>query len=271
MIILLSPAKNLNFDAEQNAPRATKPARLADARMLADCARTLSVAQLQKLMSISERLAVLNYERFAAFRGDGKSNSQKHAALAFNGDVYLGLKATTFNEDEFAFAQAHLRILSGLYGILRPLDAIEAYRLEMGSALKNPAGKNLYAFWRDRLAGDLNKAVKASDGGEIVNLASKEYYSAIDEAALNFPVITPNFKEEKDGSLRQIQFYAKRARGLMARWAIENRIERAEDLKDFSVDGYKFQKSASSPHAYLFTRPQPPARTKMANTSAKAA
>jgi cytoplasmic iron level regulating protein YaaA (DUF328/UPF0246 family) len=257
MLILLSPAKNMNFDPAPEALAATKPAFLKDARALAHVARELSPAKLKKLMSISDKLAELNAERFQSFRGDGKSNSQKQAALAFNGDVYLGLNASTLSADDLAFAQDHLRILSGLYGLLRPLDAIEPYRLEMGSSLKNPAGKNLYVWWDDKIAKEINKAVKAHDDKTIVNLASKEYFGAVLPDALKAPVVTPNFKEEKDGKLRSLQFFAKRARGMMARWAIENRVTNATDLKDFNVEGYKFDSKLSDETDWLFTRPQP--------------
>lgn len=258
MLILLSPAKNMNFDPAPPDLAVTRPDFLKEAREIADAARALSPAKLGKLMDISPKLAALNHERFQAFRGDGKSNAQKPAALAFNGDVYLGLSAKTMTAGDFAYAQDHLRILSGLYGLLRPLDAIEPYRLEMCSDLKNPRGRNLYAYWGDTLAKAINKIVAGHDDQAIVNLASNEYFSAAAADALKFPVVTASFKEEKDGKLRSLQFFAKRARGLMARWAIDNRATRAEDLKDFAVDGYKFRPKESGARDWLFARPQPP-------------
>lgn len=258
MLILISPAKNMNFDPVANAPVATKPTFLKEAREIAAIARELSPQKLKKLMDISDKLAALNHERFLTFRGDGKSNNQKQAALAFNGEVYLGLDAKTMSAGDFAFAQDHLRILSGLYGLLRPLDAIEPYRLEMGSALKTPRGKTLYSFWGDTLAKEVNKLAAVHSDKTIVNLASNEYFSALDPKTLKGPVVTPSFKEEKDGKLRSLQFFAKRARGLMARWAISNRIERADELKNFSVDGYRFKKDQSGEFDWLYTRPQPP-------------
>lgn len=258
MLILLSPAKNMNFDPAPPGLAETKPDFLKEARELAEAARALTPAKLGKLMDISPKLAALNHERFLAFRGDGKSNAQKPAALAFNGDVYLGLNAKTMSAADFAFAQEHVRILSGLYGLLRPLDAIEPYRLEMGSDLKNPRGKTLYEFWGDTLAEAINKIAAAQEERTIVNLASNEYFSAAAKDALKFPVVTASFKEEKDGKLRSLQFFAKRARGLMARWAIDKRAARAEDLKDFSVDGYKFRPRESGARDWLFARPQPP-------------
>lgn len=258
MLILLSPAKNMNFEQAPSGLAPTTPQFLKEARALAESARALSPSRLGKLMDISPKLAELNHQRFQAFRGDGKSNTQKPAALAFNGDVYLGLDAKTMSAADFAYAQDHVRILSGLYGLLRPLDAIEPYRLEMCSDLKNPRGNNLYEFWGDSLAKAINKIVAAQDDKTIVNLASAEYFSAAAAQALEFPVVTASFKEEKDGKLRSLQFFAKRARGLMARWAIDNRITRAADLKRFSVDGYKFRAKESGERDWLFTRPQPP-------------
>lgn len=258
MIILLSPAKNMNFDPAPDAPDATRPLLMKEAREIAAVAKDLSPARLKKLMSISDKLATLNHERFQAFRGDGKSNAQKQAALAFNGEVYLGLEAKTMSADDFAFAQQHLRILSGLYGLLRPLDAIEPYRLEMGSALKNPGGKNLYAFWGDRIACEINKALKGAKNPVVINLASNEYFSAVDRSALDAEVITPTFKDEKDGKLRALQFFAKRARGSMARWIIDNRIDDPDLVKKSTADGYKFRAKESTSTDWLFSRPQPP-------------
>ncbi|MEO1250793.1 MAG: peroxide stress protein YaaA [Pseudomonadota bacterium] len=261
MLLLLSPAKNMNFDPAPDAPRATKPVLMKDVKELAETTRKLTRGKLKSLMGISDKLADLNYERFQAFSADSKADGAKQAALAFNGDVYLGLDAQTLGADDLAFAQDHLRILSGLYGVLRPLDAIEPYRLEMGSRLKNPRGATLYDFWGASIAKELNKAAKGADDPTIVNLASNEYFSAVDRDALKAPIVTPVFKEEKDGKLRQLQFFAKRARGAMARWAIRNRITRAEDLKGFKEDGYKFREGDSSDDLWLFARPQPPKKT----------
>lgn len=257
MITLLSPAKNLNFDPVKDVPRATRPGLLKDTKELSGVTIDLSRADLKRLMGISDNLADLNYQRFQALQATGTGRGTKHAALAFNGDVYLGLDANTLSTDDLEFAQDHLRILSGLYGILRPLDAIEPYRLEMGTRLKNPRGRNLYEFWGDKVSGTLNKALREHDEKTIINLASNEYFSVVDKKMLSAQIITPVFKEEKDGKLRQLQFYAKRARGLMARYAIENRIEKAADLKAFSVDKYRFDPQGSTEDTWLFTRPQP--------------
>ncbi|MGD9800706.1 MAG: peroxide stress protein YaaA [Parvularculaceae bacterium] len=263
MLILLSPAKNMNFDPVAGAPAATKPAFLKEAREVADAARALTPAKLKKMMSISDKLAELNHDRFQAFRGDGKSNAQKPAALAFNGDVYIGLDAKTMKPADFAFAQDHVRILSGLYGLLRPLDAIEPYRLVMGSSLKNPRGKDLYAFWGDAIAKEINKTLKGRKHPVVVNLASNEYFSAVDRNALEADVITPTFKDEKDGKLRALQFFAKRARGSMTRWIIDNRIEEPEAIKKSNADGYKFRAAESTATEWLFARKQPPLKGKV--------
>ena len=257
MLILLSPAKNLNFDPAPEAPKATRPAFAKDAGELSETTRKLTRAKIKNLMGISDKLVDLNYERFQAFSANGKPASVKQAALAFNGDVYQGLDANTLDADDLEFAQDHLRILSGLYGLLRPLDAIQPYRLEMGSRLKNPRGSNLYDFWGDKIAKAIDKAVKPYQDPTVVNLASNEYFSAVDAAALKAPVVTPVFKEEKDGRMKSLMYYAKRARGTMARWAVENRVETAEDLKKFNADGYRFRKDLSDETTWLFSRPQP--------------
>lgn len=261
MLILLSPAKDLDFTAPPEGLALSKPAFLKEARTLADVARALKPLQLKKLMDISDKLAALNHQRFQSFRGDGRANGQKQAALAFAGDVYLGLDAKSLSAEALAFAQDRLRILSGLYGLLRPLDAIEPYRLEMGSALKNPGGRDLYAYWGDRIAREIQKSVNGQSDPTIVNLASAEYFKAVDRSALKAPVVTPNFREEKDGKLRSLQFFAKRARGLMARYAIERRLDRAEDLKSFDVEGYRFRADGSTATEWLFARPQPPLKS----------
>ena len=261
MLILLSPAKNMNFDPAPDAPKATKPALIKDTNELAGVTQKLTRGKIKTMMRLSEQLADLNYERFQGFKTGGRLNGAKQAALAFNGDVYFGLDAKTLSGDDLEYAQDNLRILSGLYGLLKPLDAIQPYRLEMGSRLKNPRGANLYEFWGDKLAKEINKATKADADPTIVNLASNEYFSAVDKETLKSPVIAPVFVEEKDGKSRQLQFFAKRARGMMARWAIQKRINKASDLKKFNVDGYKFRAGDSSEDRWVFSRPQPPKKT----------
>ncbi len=257
MLFLLSPAKNLNFDSVPSAPRPTKPKLLKETIELSQVTQKLRRSDLKQLMGISEKLADLNYERFQAFKGRSAGVGTKHAALAFNGEVYGGLDAASLEADDLKFAQDHLRILSGLYGILRPLDAIEPYRLEMGTKLKTPRGATLYEFWGDLVAKEIDKTIKSHADKTIINLASNEYFSAVGKNSLPHKIITPTFKEIKDNKARMLMVYAKRARGLMARWAIENRVTNAAALKKFSVEGYKFDKSGSDDTVWLFTRAQP--------------
>lgn len=261
MLMLLSPAKAMNFDEVPDAPKATKPALTKDIAEIAAVAKKLKRGDIKKLMGVSNNLADLNYERFQAFKTSGRLNGAKQAALTFAGDVYRGLDANTLKPDDLEFAQDRLRILSGLYGLLRPLDAIQPYRLEMGSRLKNPRGANLHAFWGPVIAEQLDKAVKTHNDPTIACLASNEYAKSVDRKALKAKFIMFNFKEVKDGKARAMMLYVKQARGMMARWAIENRIEKAQDLKKFSVGGYKFSKSLSSDDEWVFTRPQPPKKS----------
>lgn len=270
MLILLSPAKNMNFDDAPDAPRATKPKFLDDTGELSETTRKLSKSKIKSLMGVSDKLAELNYERFQAFAPDGESESLKQAALAFNGDVYLGFDAPSLSKDDLKFAQNHVRILSGLYGLLRPLDAIQPYRLEMGSKLKNPRGRDLYEFWGDKIAKEIDKALQSHEDKTVVNLASNEYFGAVDKDALKAPVVTPVFKDVKDGKARTLMFFAKRARGAMARWAAQNRIERADDLKGFDADGYQFKAGDSTDDLWVFSRPQPaPKKTASKKPAAK--
>lgn len=262
MLMLLSPAKMMNFDAAPDAPKATKPALSKDIAEIAAVAKKLKRSDLKRLMGISDTLVDLNYERFQALKTSGKITGAKQAALTFAGDVYRGLDANSLNKDALEFAQDHLRILSGLYGLLRPLDAIQPYRLEMGSRLKNPRGSNLHAFWGAVIAKELDKAVKSHDDPTIVCLASNEYAKGVDRKVLKAPFIMFNFKEVKDGKARAMMIFVKQARGMMARWAIQKRIKKASDLKKFSVGGYKFAKALSSDEEWVFTRPQPAPKKK---------
>lgn len=260
MITLLSPAKNLDFSPPPEGLDSTKPALSRDTNELAGVTRELTKADLSRLMSISDKLAGLNHERFQMFKSRGKPREAKQAALAFNGDVYLGLDADTLSADDLGFAQDRLRILSGFYGVLRPLDIIQPYRLEMGTRLPTARGETLYDFWGDKIAKELNKLLKHHDSQAVINLASNEYFRAVDCKALKSPAITIHFKEEKDGKLRALMFYAKRARGMMARWIIQNRVEEPEGLKKFDIGGYKFQPKLSDSANWLFCRPQPPTK-----------
>lgn len=255
MLILLSPAKAMNFAPPPVTAPLTRPGLEADTAQLATAARRLSVTQIRSLMDLSEKLAVLNRERFQAF--DPEAEGALQAAFAFNGDVYAGLKARELDPDALAWAQDHVRILSGLYGVLKPLDGIQPYRLEMGSPLRTRRGKTLYAFWGDRLGRALAAELEGRADPVVVNAASQEYASAVDRKALGARVVDVRFEEEKDGRSKIISFFAKRARGALARFAIDNRIERADDLRAFDRDGYRFQAGESSADLWVFSRPQP--------------
>ena len=258
MLTLLSPAKKLNMDPPETALHPTQPRLNADMKAIAKVAKQQSADDLKRLMHISDYLANLNYERFKAFNLDNQSNSAKSAGLAFDGDVYWGLSAKTMDDATLSYAQDHLRILSGLYGILRPMDAIQPYRLEMGTKLQNPRGKSLYDFWGTILAEQLNDDLSGHSDNTIVNLASNEYFKAVDKTALNRTIISAKFLNVKDGKARALMYYAKHARGAMARWIMENRVDRADGLKDFNADGYALDAEASSETELVFTREQPP-------------
>ena len=252
MLVVISPAKKLDMRVDDRAPT-TMPDFAADAGALAGVARDLSNDDLQALMSISPALAELNAKRFAEFG----TQPVKAAALAFAGDTYQGLEAPTLDEDEMAWAQNHLRILSGLYGVLRPMDAIEPYRLEMGSRLKTEKGASLYEYWGVRLAEALNAQAKAVGSQALVNCASQEYFAAVDRDALAIPVMTPVFKDIKDGRARIVSFFAKKARGAMARHIVQNRLSDPADLQGFSAGGYRYAADASDSATMVFMRDYP--------------
>ena len=252
MLILISPAKNLNFDPLERELEVTQPAFLKETRALAKTAKSLSKSQLKRLMNLSDKLTELNYERFQAFKTPFTLENAKPAALAFAGDVYQGLQASTLKSDDLNWAQDHLRILSGLYGLLRPLDLIQPYRLEMGRPLKTDQANDLYGFWQDKLTRQVNKDLNGSK--TLVNLASNEYFGAIDPDKIKGEIITPQFKEIRDGKARFISFSAKKARGTMARYIIDQRIDEPEKLKGFKREGYKFNKTLSKGTQWVFTR-----------------
>lgn len=249
MLTVLSPAKKLNFDPLADGHAHSYPDFQDDANTLAKVARKLSVMDLRNLMKISEDLAVLNKDRFAAFAPASDERNSKQAAFAFAGDTYTGLQSDSFDPGDVEYAQNHLRILSGLYGVLKPLDRIQPYRLEMGSRLKNKAGSNLYAYWGDRVGAVLDRCAN----GVVVNCASNEYFKATGKNMIS-RVITPAFKEERADGLKMIGFFAKKARGSMARFMVQNRIEDPEGLKDFDIDGYKFQPKLSGENNWVFVR-----------------
>lgn len=257
MLFLLSPAKSLDYDTptpSELAPALTRPQFLDDTAALIELLRTKTVDDVRELMDLSEPLAQLNVDRYAAWRPRFTDRNSKPAMLAFNGDVYDGLDAKTLSTDDIAWAQAHVRMLSGLYGLLRPLDRMQPYRLEMGTRLAGEHGASLYDYWGDRLALHLNKLAKAEKAPVIVNLASQEYFRAADREALKPRVVDCQFEDWKNGEYKIISFFAKRARGLMARFAIQQRLETPEGLKAFNLDGYRLAPDVSSPDRLVFRR-----------------
>jgi cytoplasmic iron level regulating protein YaaA (DUF328/UPF0246 family) len=252
LLIVLSPAKRLDFTEAEPALPASERRFREDTASLARTARGRTVAELRRLMSLSDDLARLNRARFQAF--DAESSDGVQAAFAFAGDVYEGLKARELDATALNWAQDRIRILSGLYGLLRPLDRIQPYRLEMGTRLKTRRGASLYDFWGDRISKCLNADAEGHADPTLVNLASQEYFGAVDARALKLPVVTPHFRESKDGESRIISFFAKKARGAMARFAIDERVERVADLKAFDRDGYAFDKAASTDAEWIFIR-----------------
>ncbi len=258
MLMLISPAKTLDYESPLPTNKFSEPELLADSAKLMREVKQLAPQDLAGLMGISDKLADLNYRRNQQWKKPFTPDNARPAVLAFKGDVYLGLEAENFSGHDFNFAQKHLRILSGLYGVLRPLDLMQPYRLEMGTKLKNKGGDNLYQFWGDRIAKNLNAQLAALKSDTVVNLASNEYFSAVDTKVLKAQVITPAFKEIKDGKARVLSFFAKKARGRMAAWAIQNRITSADELRNFDVDGYRFDAALSTDSNWVFTRKQPP-------------
>ena len=253
MLMVISPAKSLDFTPPDPHVPATAPVMAGDTAELAKVTRKLTKAHLRRLMDISDALALLNYERFQAF--DPESEDGVQAAMAFDGDVYDGLQARTLDKAGLAFAQKRLRILSGLYGLLRPLDVIQPYRLEMGTRLKTRRGASLYDFWGPRISAALDEAAEGLGEPVLINLASQEYFGAVDRKALKLPVVNCHFRERKGSEpAKVISFYAKKARGLMARYAIDHRIDRAEALKAFTVAGYAFDRAASTAEDWVFIR-----------------
>jgi cytoplasmic iron level regulating protein YaaA (DUF328/UPF0246 family) len=257
MLFLLSPAKSLDYDTPtppELGDALTRPQFLDDTAALIDILRTKSVTDVRGLMDLSEPLAQLNVDRYAAWRPRFTERNSKPAVLAFNGDVYDGLDAKSLSGDDLAWAQTHVRMLSGLYGILRPLDRMQPYRLEMGTRLANPHGASLYDYWGDRLALHLNKLARAEKVPVIVNLASQEYFRAADRAALKPRVIDCQFEDWKNGEYKIISFFAKRARGLMARFCVQNRLETPDGLQAFNLDGYRLAFEVSSADRLVFRR-----------------
>ena len=257
MLAVISPAKKLDFETAPKFKDHTLPEFIKDTEILVKTARKMSRAKLKQTMKLSDTLAELNYQRYQNFSTPFHLGNAKQAAWVFNGDTYVGLKADTLNKREMAFAQKHLRILSGLYGVLRPLDLIQPYRLEMGARFNPPHRANLYDFWDSRITDNLNALLDDQNDKTLVNLASSEYFKTVRTKELVGPVLTPIFREIKDGQSRTIGMFAKQARGTMARFIITNRVDKTEGLKDFNLSGYQFRSDLSDDNKWVFTRPQP--------------
>ncbi len=254
MLMVISPAKTLDYDTPPVIEQSTQPRFVEHSVELIEVLREKSPQEIAKLMSLSDKLASLNVARYGSWERESTPQNAKQALLAFKGDVYTGLNAEDFNADDFAFAQQHLRMLSGLYGLLRPLDLMQPYRLEMGTKLSNPRGKDLYTFWGERISQWLNDDLAAQGDQVLLNLASQEYFGAVKPKALNARGIDPVFKDRKNGQYKIISFYAKKARGLMARYVIKERLQDPEGLKDFNLDGYRFDAASSSDNQLVFLR-----------------
>lgn len=253
MLLVISPAKNLDFETPAVTKIASQPRYLEKSKVLIDALKSFSVQEVASLMKLSDKLAGLNLGRYQTWSMPFNAGNAKQAILAFNGDVYTGLDATTLDEAGFAFAQEHLRILSGLYGVLKPLDYMQPYRLEMGTKLSNAKGKDLYEFWGTEIQASLQDEPALADG-VLINLASNEYFKAVNAKQLNARIITPIFKDAKNGQYKMISFYAKKARGLMSRYIIDHKITKLEAIKNFDSEGYYFSAEQSKGDEWVFLR-----------------
>lgn len=254
MLIVISPAKSLDFDTPPVTPSYTIPEMLDESVKLAERLKKMSPKQISKLMSISKDLGELNFQRYQTWHLPFTPENSKQAVMAFNGDVYQGVQADSLSEEQLVLAQTRVRILSGLYGILKPLDLIQPYRLEMGTRLKYYRSKNLYEFWNPSLTKKVKEALSESGSNVLVNLASKEYFKSVDTKKLKAKVVTPDFKDMKNGEYMMISFFAKKARGLMTRFVLDNNITDVSDLQAFNYEGYYFNSNLSKPGNPVFTR-----------------
>lgn len=254
MIIVISPAKSLYEQSPILLEKYTEATFMPEAETIVSVLKKKKPAQLAKLMGISVKLAELNYQRFQAWTTPFTPENSWQAVLMFNGDVYHGLKAETFSTDEFEIAQQKIRILSGVYGLLKPLDLIQPYRLEMGTSIGISRKKNLYEFWKTKITSQLNQEMALTGQNVLINLASNEYFSAIDTKKLKARIITPSFKEQKNGQYQMVSFFAKKARGLMSRFIILNNISDPEEIKAFDLEGYYFNNQLSNENDWVFTR-----------------
>jgi len=253
MLLLISPAKTLNFDSS-DLKKKSKPRFLDESQALVDLLKKKSANDIKKLMKVSDKIANLNVERYQTFQTPFTLKNAKQAVLAFRGDVYTGLDADSFDTGDMEFAQKHLRILSGLYGVLKPLDLMQAYRLEMGTRLSNGHGKNLYEFWGDKITKTINKDVKSSMSKAIINLASKEYFSVLQPQSFKADLYNVHFKEERNGAYKIIAFSAKKARGMMCKFIIKNKLTKPEHMIGFDMDNYVYNEELSSERDFVFTR-----------------
>lgn len=254
MLIVISPAKTLDFEQKAHTKHFTENDFLPKAAKLVKALKKYKASDLKDLMRISDALATLNEDRFKTWSRPFNLDNAKQALLAFKGDVYTGLDADTLSEDELLYTQDHLRILSGLYGILRPLDLIQPYRLEMGTKLKTQDFNNLYEFWGDKLTTKINLALEDQGDNILINLASNEYFKALNKKKLKAEIITPVFKDFSNGEYKMISFFAKKARGLMSRFILENKLTNPEDLKHFESDGYFYSETESTSNQFVFLR-----------------
>ncbi|MEJ2610938.1 MAG: peroxide stress protein YaaA [Candidatus Thiodiazotropha sp.] len=254
MLIAISPAKTLDYETPPVTNTHTKPVFLKQSQQLINNLRNYSALDLAELMKLSMKLSELNFDRYHDWKRPFTLKNAKQAVLAMKGDVYTGLDAKTLNEAGFDFAQDHLRILSGLYGVLKPLDLMQPYRLEMGTKLPNEHGKDLYAFWGDTITHAINRDLQAQGDDILINLASNEYFKSINPKLIEGRIITPQFKEHKNGSYRIIGIYAKRARGLMSRYIIDKQLSNPQEIKHFSTEGYRYNKQLSKEDQWVFTR-----------------
>ncbi|MCF6217889.1 MAG: peroxide stress protein YaaA [Gammaproteobacteria bacterium] len=254
MLIVISPAKTLDYQTPATTLQYSQNDYLQEAQQLIERLRHYSVADISATMAVSEKIARMNATRFKQWQIPFTLNNSKQAILAFKGEVYSGLNATSFSEEEFQFAQQHLRILSGLYGLLRPLDLMQPYRLEMGRKIDTERGSNLYHFWGNVITTGINRQMQLNHSTQLINLASNEYFKSIKPSLINGEVITPHFKDYKNGRYKVMGVYAKKARGKMSRYIIKNRVDSAEELKHFTEDGYRFNPALSQESDWVFTR-----------------
>jgi len=256
MLLLISPAKTLDYETPPNTAVHSQPEFLDDSAELIDQLKTLSPSDVSSLMSISDKLGVLNSNRFIEWRTPFTPDNSKQALLAFKGDVYEGMSADTLSKDDLNWANNHLRILSGLYGLLKPLDLMQPYRLEMGTRFNNQRGKNLYEFWGDKITEKINQEMANQKSPVLINLASNEYFKSVKPKLLKSKVITPVFKDWKNDKYKIISFYAKKARGMMSAYIIKNRLESPSDIKEFDTAGYAFSAEQSTDNEWVFLRKQ---------------